>query len=132
MRWPLLIAAAPVLLAAGCNNFNFAYDLQSTPPFLNVHRWIEVPEGQEVVAAKVGDVLHLPLGPTTADGKFVPPGPRVTVNGETPLAPAFFISDKTSSFVFKAEKAGQFSVETRGLFDTESNSPRKWRIIVTE
>ncbi len=132
MRWPLLIAAAPVFLAAGCDNFNFAYDVQSAPPFVDVHRWIEVPEGQEVVAAKVGDVLHLPLGPATADGTFVPPGPRVTVNGEAPLDPKYFVSDKGSSFVFQAKQVGQFTVEMQGPFGTESTTPRKWRIIVSE
>jgi hypothetical protein len=92
-----------------------------------VRTWTTVPEGQQDVQAKVGDELHLPLGPSWG-------GPRtlyeVTVNGEAPKKPLYCLSLARTSFVFEAKEAGEYEVECRdGLSD---NPPRVWHVTVAE
>jgi hypothetical protein len=125
VRARLAALAAVAGLAAGCTGFAFV--LRPPPRFVGVATWTEVPEGQQTVPAKVGDVLHLPLGPSWG-------GPptlyAVTVNGEAPLHPTYCSSLARTSFVFDALKAGEYEVECRDWLS--DHSPRVWHVTVSE
>jgi hypothetical protein len=119
------VIAALAGLAAGCTEFAFV--LRPPPQFVGVATWTVVPEDQQDVRAKVGDVLHLPLG--SAWGTQ-PTLYAVTVNGEAPHKPVYCNSLTTNSFVFEAREAGEYEVECHDRLNDRSH--RVWHITVTE
>jgi hypothetical protein len=125
VRARLAAVVAVAGLAGGCTEFAFV--LRPPPQFVGVATWATVPEGQQAVQAKVGDVLHLPLGPSWG-------GPptlyAVTVNGEAPKHPAYCSSLARTSFVFDAREAGEYEVECRDWLG--DHPPRLWHITVAE
>jgi len=126
---PTRVAVVALLLLAGCDQF--AYVLRPDLPYIEVERWRDVPEGQTIIAANVGDVLHLPLGEKVNEDNYLPPMTRVKVNGAAADSQSYSVAGTTMSYVFRAERPGQYLVETCVLFDTESKSPQKWLIVVT-
>lgn len=126
---PSAIAIAVLLcLASGCTEW--AFTLRPSWQFVELDMWTEVPEGQETITAKVGDILHLTLGPARVGDE--PPPCTVTVNGKTADAAAFFSTSKSTSFVFRAEQAGEYRVEGTNAFDYRGQAPRVWIITVVE
>jgi hypothetical protein len=117
--------AALAGLAAGCTEFAFV--ARPPPQFVGVAMWTAVPEGQRDVRAKVGDVLHLPLGSAWDTRRTLY---AVTVNGETPHNPVYCNSLTTNSFVYEARAAGEYEVECRDWLD--ASSCRAWHITVAE
>jgi hypothetical protein len=126
MRLLYLGVAALAGQTSGCTGFAFV--LQPPPKFLELETWTDVPEGQVDCKAKVGEVLHLPLGPAMEyPGLYC----KVRINGKAPEVPFFSISSRTTSYVFSAQQAGTYRVEIKGdpFF---SPSPRVWTISVSE
>jgi hypothetical protein len=121
----LAVLAALVGLSAGCTEFAFV--LRPPPQCVGVATWVTVPEGQQEVRAKVGDVLHLPLGSCWGSKQTMY---AVTVNGETPQHPVYCMSVTTNAFVFDAREAGAYEVESRDRLSDAA--PRVWHITVTE
>jgi hypothetical protein len=115
-------------LVGGCTNFAFVY--RPPPQFVGVTTWTEVPEGQEKVQAKVGDVLHLPLGPTWSGRDGVPLVYTVTVNGDAPLHPIYCTTATKTHYVFDAAQAGQYQVEGRD--GNSEKSYRIWNVSISE
>jgi hypothetical protein len=112
-------------LAGGCTEFAFV--LRPPPQFVGVATWVTVPEGQQDVQAKVGDVLHLPLVPPRGGQ---PTLYEVTVNGAAPQHPAYCMSLARTTFVFEAREAGEYEVECRDWLS--DHPPRLWHITVAE
>jgi hypothetical protein len=115
--------AALAGLAAGCTDFAFV--VRPPPQFVGVATWTVVPEGQREVRARVGEVLHLPIGPAQSRR---PTLYAVTVNGEAPRHPVYCNSLTATSFVFDTREAGQYEVECRDHLS--DNPPRVWYITV--
>jgi hypothetical protein len=128
VRACLVTLAALAGLVAGCTEFAFV--LRPPPQFVGVTTWTEVPEGQQDVKAKVGDVLHLPLGPTWGARGGLPFLYTVTVNDEAPQHPVYCTSAARTSFVFDARKAGEYQVESHNGLSEKSY--RVWHIRVVE
>ncbi len=120
----ILCVAVAVLagLAAGCTEFAFVR--RPFPQMIGYETWRDVPEDLEVVRAKVGDVLHLPLGPMRDHGDLPIPY-TVSINGKAPGDPVLFDSGNKTSYVFFADKPGKFDVES-------ADGLRAWRVIVGE
>jgi hypothetical protein len=130
MRSLGIVAVALVGFVSGCTGFDFV--LRPPPQFIELETWTDVPEGQQTFTARVGDVLHLPVGRSPTDHEFLPPFTKVTVNGQDPEIPSFWQSSKVVCYVFRAEKPGQYRVECSSLFDLNRQSPRTWVISVVE
>ena len=128
MRLRVLAAAALAGWLAGCTEFAFV--LRPPPQFIGVATWTQVPEGQDEVQAKVGDVLHLPLGPTWGGRGGLPFVYQVTVDGEAPEHPIYCTSSDKTCYVFDAVQAGEYQVES--FNGTSEKSRRTWRITVAE
>jgi hypothetical protein len=117
------------LIAAGCTGFAFV--LQPPPKFIELETWTDVPQRQKEVKAKVGEVLHLPVGP--ASEHLRPSLLMVSINGKAPECPEFYQSSKTDSYVFRAEKAGVYNVEVGpALVTGEGESDLTWKVVVME
>jgi hypothetical protein len=126
-----LAAAVLAGLLPGCAGWAFV--LQPPPQFLGVETWTDVPEGQGAVAAKVGDVLHLPLGPATGGPDHrLPVLFDVTVNGEAPKKPAYLVSLAAVTYAFRAERPGRYRVEVRRTLAGDDEAPLAWDITVSE
>lgn len=127
MRLRSLALAVLVATSVGCTGWAFVLN----PPsgrLIDLAMWTDVPETQDNVKAKVGDVLHLPLGPKSPGG---PTACTVTVNGTSPERPEYSVSLKTVSYIFRAEQAGEFRVEGMNPLDLHRES-RVWVITVAE
>ncbi len=127
MRLRALALAVLVATSVGCTGWAFVLN-PPTGHLIDLETWTDVPDMQENVKAKVGDVLHLPLGPKTPGGPSACP---VTVNGASREMPEYSVSLKTISYIFRAEQAGEFRVESMNPLDTHHES-RRWTITVTE
>jgi hypothetical protein len=127
MRRFAVVVAALVGTAVGCTNWAFVLHPRSGN-IIEVATWTDVPVDQAKVTAKVGQVLHLPLGPAAADGQ---PACLVRINDEAPEVPEFCSSARTISYIFRAERPGQFHVESLNPLDLRG-STRLWNITVTE
>ena len=126
-----LAAAVLAGLLPGCAGWAFV--LQPPPQFIGVETWTDVPEGQEAVTAKVGEVLHLPLGPATGGSdNRMPVLFDVTVNGEAPKKPLYLVSLAAVTYAFRAERPGRYRVEARRSLAGNDEAPLVWDITVSE
>jgi hypothetical protein len=126
MRSFYLILSALVVVAAGCTEFAFV--LRPPPQCIGVDVWTNVPEGQENVRARIGEVLHLPLGPSThLDG--LPTLYGVSINDVAVDKPECLSSSKTTTYIFRCFKPGDFHVEGR---DLTTGRQHVWNISVSE
>jgi hypothetical protein len=131
MRFRRLAAAALVGLLPGCAEWAFVF--RPPPQFIGVESWTTVPAGREDVTARVGDVLHLPLGPATGGADhWQPIYFDVTVNGEAPKDPSYLVALSAVTYVFRAERPGQYRVEVRRTLPGDDKAPLVWDITVTE
>jgi hypothetical protein len=113
---------------AGCTEFAFV--LRPPPLFIGVATWTQVPEDQEEVQARVGDVLHLPLGPTWGGRGGLPFLYSVTIDGEAPPHPIYCTAADRTCYVFDAVQAGEYQVESQN--GQSEKSRRTWHITVEE
>jgi hypothetical protein len=127
VRFRFAALAALTGLAVGCTNFAFV--LLPPPQFVGVETWTEVPADQEKVQARVGDRLHLPLGPTLGGRGGLPFLYTVTVNDQTPKNPTYCEWAAKTWYVFKAVQAGEYRIESDGGLGEESH--RVWHVSVT-
>jgi hypothetical protein len=125
VRARLAAVVALAGLAAGCTDFAFV--LRPPPQLVGVATWTVVPEGQQDVQARVGDVLHLPIGSPWVNKQTLY---VVTVNGEKPRDPVYCTSLTATSFVFNATEAGEYEVECRDWLNAGYH--RVWHITVAE
>jgi hypothetical protein len=141
-----LAAAALAAASAGC--MGAAAVLPPAREVFQLETWTNVPQGHDEARAKVGEVLHLPLGPA-AD---LPPLVylRVEINGKPVEFPEFHTSLKSAAYVFRARQPGHYRVEVHRDFglgkpradssaarddapkDTSSSwPPRVWEVIIS-
>lgn len=159
MRSTCLAAVALAGVVAGCSE-KVSWLMPASQLF-SLNTWTTVPEGQYDVRARVGDVLHLPLGPGTGRSQVC--WLKVRVNWKPVDPPEMESGEETSSYVFRAQQPGQYRVDVRrevvrrkdgddaepdedpkGLLDPPGPSttftrsadpkwtPRVWNITVTE
>jgi hypothetical protein len=94
-------------LAAGC--LDMAALLPPARDVFRLETWHTVPEGQQEVSCRPGAELHLPLGPATDRPELV--WLRVSINSLPVDSPEFHTSSKYITYVFRAQKPGQYHVE---------------------
>jgi hypothetical protein len=126
VRFRFAALAALTGMVAGCTGFAFVVALP--PQFVGVETWTEVPADQEKVQAKVGDRLHLPLGPTLGARGGLPFLYTVTVNDKTPEDATYYEWAAKTWYVFKAVQAGEYRVESDGGLGEGSH--HLWHITV--
>ena len=127
MRLLSVAMAALVGLAVGCTSWAFVLN----PPsghLVDVETWTDVPEDQQKVQARVGEALHLPVGPTIPEG---PVACQVNINGQKLTQPEYSVSMLTISYIFRAEQPGEYHVESINPLDAHGYS-RGWVITVKE
>ncbi len=108
MRSTCLAAVVLAGVAAGCSS----QELAALPrQVFSLNTWTAVPEGQYDVQARVGEVLHLPLGPGTGWSELG--WMKVSVNSKPVNPPDWAGGDEASSYIFRAEQPGQYRVEIR-------------------
>jgi hypothetical protein len=151
VRTAILAAATLAGASAGC------IDATVLPPARDIFQletWTTVPPDRDEVRAKVGEVLHLPLGSPTDTPALV--YLRVEINRKLVDYPEFHSTAKTVSYVFRARQPGRYRVEVHrdfairdpagaadkpssdappkpepGKDDRPSWPPRAWEVIVS-
>lgn len=108
MRSTCLVVLALAGVVAGCSDMAA---LMSPAQLFSLNTWTDVPAGQYEVRARVGEVLHLPLGPGTDRSQLG--WMKVAVNWKPVGQPDFAPGDEVSSYVFRADKPGEYRVEVR-------------------
>jgi hypothetical protein len=126
VRFRFAALAALTGLVAGCTGFAFV--LAPPPQFVGVETWTEVPADQKEVPARVGDRLHLPLGPTLGARGGLPFLYSVTVNDKTAEDETYCEWAAQTWYVFKAVRAGEYRVESDAGLGEETH--RLWHITV--
>jgi hypothetical protein len=128
VRYIGLALAAAAGMASGCSEL--APELRLPPAVFKLDTWTDVPDGQAEVEAKVGDVLHLPLGA----GADCPPlsSLKARVNDRAQDQPEFYTGGKVPCYVFRAAKAGRYRVEIGHDLVRRVDAWREWVITVTE
>jgi len=130
-RFRRLALVALAGLLPGCSEMAFV--LRPPPQFIGVETWTNVPPDQTTVTARVGDVLHLPLGPATGGADhwqqilF-----DLTVNGEPAPDPQYLVTLSSVRYVFRADQPGTYRVEVHRTLPGEEKTPLVWDITVTE
>jgi hypothetical protein len=121
VRLAILAAAALAGASAGCLDPTAV--LPPAREILRLETWTTVPAGKDEVRAKVGDVLHLPLGAPADTPALV--YLRVEINRKLVDYPEFHTAGKTVSYVFRAQAPGRYHVEVHRDFalGTSTSTP---------